>query len=112
MAEEGANPGQAREMAEADGPAPAMAMLEAMIRRADAARSRYLAKLAEPGLTVHRRHRVQHLLAVLEMRLSHLRAEQLALAEGGRQQPRLEVEPQPQRKRVRASYRGYLPRPD
>ncbi|MGD9509634.1 MAG: hypothetical protein AB7I59_12945 [Geminicoccaceae bacterium] len=85
-------------------------MLQAMLERGEAARRRYLDRLAQPKLTGPQRTRLRHLLLVLDGRLAHLRAEldaQLA-------KPVVDSLPElPGRaRRNRASYRNFLPRGD
>lgn len=83
-------------------------MLAAMIARGEAARARYLTRLAEPGLAGPQRTRLRHLLLVLDGRLAHLRAQLAAQPatpqgeDGGGASGRA--------KRGRASYRNFLPR--
>lgn len=87
-----------------------MDMIAAMIARGEAARARYLTRLAEPGLAGPQRTRLRHLLLVLDGRLAHLRAQlaaQPASPREGDGDP-----PTGRPKRSRASYRNFLPRPE
>jgi hypothetical protein len=85
-------------------------MLEAMIVRGEAARRRYLDRLAQPRLTGPQRTRLRHLLLVLDGRLAHLRAELAAqLAKPLVDSP---TELPARARRNRASYRNFLPRGD
>jgi hypothetical protein len=100
--------GKGRSRAEAEPSQPPAAMLEAMISRGEAARRRYLDRLAQPRLTGPQRTRLHHLLLVLDGRLAHLRAElteQLA-------RPLLPSPPEisGRARRNRATYRNFLPR--
>jgi hypothetical protein len=56
-------------------------MLDAIIKRAEAARSRYLARLADPNLRAWNRHRHQGQLSNIELRLADLRAHRKAWEE-------------------------------
>ena len=87
-----------------------MDMLAAMIARGEAARARYLARLAEPGLAGPQRTRLRHLLLVLDGRLAHLRA-QLA-AQPATPHERDGATATGRSRRSRASYRNFLPRPE
>ena len=102
--------GKGRSRAEAEPSQPPAAMLEAMIARGDAARRRYVDRLAQPRLTGPQRTRLRHLLLVLDGRLAHLRAELAAQLA----RPLLAAPPElPGRaRRNRASYRNFLPRSD
>lgn len=85
-------------------------MLEAMIVRGEAARRRYLDRLAQPRLTGPQRTRLRHLLLVLEGRLAHLHAE--LAAQLARPQLDTPLALPARARRNRASYRNFLPRSD
>jgi hypothetical protein len=74
-------PDRDRGRAAADTERAAQAMLDAIIERCEAARSRYLAGLSEPSVRSFTRHRNQRLVNVIELRLAHLRAHREAWEE-------------------------------
>jgi hypothetical protein len=77
------NSGREPGSAAADTRLPALAMLDAIIERCEAARRRYLACLSEPNVRTFTRYRNQRLLNVIEMRLAHLRAHRKVWEESG-----------------------------
>jgi hypothetical protein len=67
-------PTQSRAIAAAVIGATPTAMLDAIIERAEAVRTRYLGRLSEPQLRTYSRNQYRTLLNVLELRLENLRA--------------------------------------